>query len=195
MNSTLKLHKMHLSLLAGLLMSILTLQVQAEATAQFGRLFTKPSERTNLNVLRQSQQLKVVTPQDKPDPGDGAEAESVALPNPVTLQGYVKRSDGASTLWINKQAVQEDSSVDDVKIGRLNQQGFSKKGASVEGVDVKIPANGKKIHLKAGQMYEPETNQIIELQVVEKAKRLNLEETGVIDGHALDSNKVGNRAE
>ena len=195
MNSTLKLYKMRLSLLAGLLMSILTLQVQAETTGQFGRLFTKPSERTNLNVLRQSQQLKVVTPQDKPDPGDGAEAESVALPNPVTLQGYVKRSDGASTLWINKQAVQEDSSVDDVKIGRLNQQGFSKKGASVEGVDVKIPANGKKIHLKAGQMYEPETNQIIELQVVEKAKRLNLEETGVIDGHALDSNKVGNRAE
>ena len=195
MNSTLKLYKMRLSLLAGLLMSILTLQVQAETTGQFGRLFTKPSERTNLNVLRQSQQLKVVTPQDKPDPEDGAEAESAALPNPVTLQGYVKRSDGASTLWINKQAVQEDSSVDDVKIGRLNQQGFSKKGTSVEGVDVKIPANGKKIHLKAGQMYEPETNQIIELQVVEKAKRLNLEETGVIDGHALDSNKVGNRAE
>ena len=195
MNSTLKLYKMRLSLLAGLLMSILTLQVQAETTGQFGRLFTKPSERTNLNVLRQSQQLKVVTPQDKPDPEDGAEAESAALPNPVTLQGYVKRSDGASTLWINKQAVQEDSSVDDVKIGRLNQQGFSKKGASVEGVDVKIPANGKKIHLKAGQMYEPETNQIIELQVVEKAKRLNLEETGVIGGNALDANKVGNRAE
>ncbi len=195
MNSTLKLYKMRLSLLAGLLISILTLQVQAEATGQFGRLFTKPSERTNLNVLRQSQQLKVVTPQDKPDPEDGAEAESAALPNPVTLQGYVKRSDGASTLWINKQAVQEDSSVDDVKIGRLNQQGFSKKGASVEGVDVKISGNGKKIHLKAGQMYEPETNQIIELQVVEKAKRLNLEETGVIDGNAVDANKVGNRAE
>ncbi len=195
MNSTLKLYKTRLSLLAGLLMSILTLQVQAETTGQFGRLFTKPSERTNLNVLRQSQQLKVVTPQDKPDPEDGAEAESAALPNPVTLQGYVKRSDGASTLWINKQAVQEDSSVDDVKIGRLNQQGFSKKGASVEGVDVKISGNGKKIHLKAGQMYEPETNQIIELQVVEKAKRLNLEETGVIDGNAVDANKVGNRAE
>ena len=62
-------------------------------------------------------------------------------------------------------------------------------------MDVKIPANGKKIHLKAGQMYEPETNQIIELQVVEKAKRLNLEETGVIDGNAVDANKVGNRAE
>ena len=195
MNSTLKLHKMRLSLLAGLLISILTLQVQAEVAGQFGRLFTKPSERTNLNVLRQSQQLKVVTLQDKPDSEDGAEAESAALPNPVTLQGYVKRSDGASTLWINKQAVQEDSRVDDVKIGRLNQQGFSKKGTGVEGVDVKIPANGKKIHLKAGQMYEPETNQIIELQVVEKAKRLNLEETGVIEGNALDSNKVGNRAE
>jgi len=30
-------------------------------------------------------------------------------------------------------------------------------------------------------MYEPETNQIKELQLVEKAKRLRLEEAGVID--------------
>jgi hypothetical protein len=44
-------------------------------------------------------------------------------------------------------------------------------------------------------MYEPETNQIIELQVSEKAKRLNLEQTGVVDGSALDANKVGNRPE
>jgi hypothetical protein len=195
MNCTLKLYKTWLSFLAGLLMGLLTLQVQAEATGQFGRLFTKPSERSNLNVLRQSQQLKVITPQDKLDAEDGAEAEPATLPNPVTLQGYVKRSDGASTLWINKQAVQEDTTVDDVKIGRLNQRELSKKGASSEGVEVKIPASGKKIHLKAGQMYEPDTNQIIELQVSEKAKRLNLEQTGVVDGSALDANKVGNRPE
>jgi hypothetical protein len=52
MNCTLKLYKTWLSFLAGLLMGLLTLQVQAEATGQFGRLFTKPSERSNLNVLR-----------------------------------------------------------------------------------------------------------------------------------------------
>jgi hypothetical protein len=30
-------------------------------------------------------------------------------------------------------------------------------------------------------MYEPESNQIVEMQVVEKAKRLSLEDAGVID--------------
>ena len=49
-------------------------------------------------------------------------------------------------------------------------------------MDVKIPANGKQIRLKAGQMYAPEDNKIYEMQVVEKAKRLNLEQRGVIDG-------------
>lgn len=140
----------------------------------FGRLFSRPNERNNLDVLRQNQKLKVIAP----DPVEtGIEAPPVELPAPITLQGYVKRSDGSkSTLWINNQPVQEDSTVDDVKIGRLNKRGTS----SQEGLDVKIPANGRNVRLKAGQVYEPETNQIRELKTIEKEKQLNLEETGII---------------
>ena len=140
----------------------------------FGRLFSRPNERNNLDILRQNQKLKVAVP----DPVEtGIEAPPVELPAPITLQGYVKRSDGSkSTLWINNQPVQEDSTVDDVKIGRLNKRGIS----SQEGLDVKIPANGRNVRLKAGQVYEPETNQIRELKTLEKEKQLNLEETGVI---------------
>jgi hypothetical protein len=174
--------KLLISFFIGLFISVMVAQSQAEPTGQFGRLFSKPNERNNLNVLRQNQKLKTISAQEAQQAEAITVAEPVELPDPITLQGYVKRSDGASTLWINNHAVQEDSTVDNVKIGRLNQRGFSKKGASTEGVDVNIPANGKHVRLKAGQMYEPETNQIIELQVVEKAKRLNLEEAGVIDG-------------
>lgn len=175
-------YKMLTSLLIGLFISVMAAQCQAEPTGHFGRLFSKPNERNNLNILRKNQKLKTISAQEAQQAEAPTVAEPIELPDPIILQGYVKRSDGASTLWINNQAVQEDSTVDNVKIGRLNQRGFSRKGASTEGVDVKIPANGKQIRLKAGQMYEPETNQIIELQVVEKAKRLNLEEAGVIDG-------------
>lgn len=145
--------------------------VQAAPNDDFGRLFSRPNERANLDILRQNQKLKVVTP----NPVDaGIEATPLELPAPITLQGYVKRSDGSkSTLWINNQPVQEDSTVDDVKIGQLNKNG-------IEGLDVKIPANGKNVRLKAGQVYEPETNQIRELKTIEKEKQLNLEETGVI---------------
>lgn len=167
----------------GLCLGVLATQAQAEANEQLGRLFSKPNERSNLNVIRQNQKLKVISAQEAQQPEVVLNAEPAELPEPITLQGYVKRNDGQkNTLWINGRTVQEDSTVDSVKVGRLNQRGFSKKGASTEGVDIKIPANGKHIRLKAGQMYEPENNKIYEMQVVEKAKRLNLEEAGVIDG-------------
>ena len=181
------------SLLASLYITVLPLQLHAETLVennqQLGRLFSKPNERSNLNVIRQNQKLKTITPADAQQSAVMTEAVPIELPDPITLQGYVKRNDGAAnTLWINGQAVQENSSVDHVKIGKLNQKGFSKKGASTEGVDVKIPANGKQIRLKAGQMYEPESNKVYELQVVEKAKRLNLEQSGTI-GDSDTSNK------
>ena len=166
---------------------MLSLQSHAETSIEnsqpLGRLFSKPNERSNLNVIRQNQKLKTTTATDAQQPAAMTETTPAELPDPITLQGYVKRNDGvANTLWINGQAVQESSSVDHMEIGKLNQKGFSKKGKSTEGVDVKIPANGKQIRLKAGQMYEPENNKIYEMQLVEKAKRLNLERSGVIDG-------------
>lgn len=168
--------------LLGVLHGTFVTQLQAAPNGDFGRLFSNQNERNKLDTLRQNQQLKVIAPQANPEAEEGAEADPLVLPDPITLQGYVKRNDGAkSTLWINNQAVQEDSTVDKVQVGRVNNRGFSTKGASSDGVDVKIPANGKQIRLKAGQRYAPETNQIVEMQVVEKAKRLNLEETGVID--------------
>lgn len=187
-------YKTFTSLLISLCLNVFSTPIQAETQFQsqvqtpvesnkpLGRLFSKPHERNNLNILRQNQKQKNLTPQDA-QKDVVIETTPAELPDPITLQGYVKRNDGGTnTLWINGKAVQEDSKVDSVNIGKLNQRGFSQKGASTEGVDVKIPANGKQIRLKAGQMYAPEDNKIYEMQVVEKAKRLNLEQRGVIDG-------------
>jgi hypothetical protein len=146
------------------------------AEDDFGRLFSRPQERKNLDYLRKNQPLKVIK-QDEAEIDPTVEPAPIVLPDPIKLQGYVKRSDGQkSTLWINDQAVQEDSVVDDVSIGKLTGRGKN----SGEGLDVKIPANGKQLRLKAGQVYEPETNQIKELKTLEKEKQIYLEETGVI---------------
>jgi hypothetical protein len=183
-------HKALTSLFISLWLSIFALQVQAESLVQtnqqFGRLFSKPSERSNLNMIRQNQKLKTISAQGAQPAAVVTPAEPAELPDPITLQGYVKRNDGGgNTLWINGHVVQENSNVDNVKVGKLNQRGFSIKGENTDGVDVKIPANGRQIRLKAGQMYEPENNKIYEMQVVEKAKRLNLERSGVIDGEKI----------
>jgi hypothetical protein len=185
------------SLLVSLLVSAFVMQAQAAANDDFGRLFSRPDERKNLDYLRQNQPLKTISPAEDSQSEPAVEAAPVVLPDPITLQGYVKRSDGTkSTLWINNQAVQEDSTVDNVQIGKLNQRGNKTTGENPEGLDVKIPANGKRIRLKAGQVYEPETNQIKELKTVEKENRLNLEETGVIGDDAKSSNvKTNNKIE
>lgn len=150
---------------------------QAASNEDFGRLFSRPAERDKLDYLRQNKVLKLAMPEANQDE-EIADAPLI-LPAPITMQGYVKRSDGSkSTLWINNQAVQEDSIVDDVNIGKLNQN-----SNKIEGLDVKIPASGKRIRLKAGQMYEPETNQIKELKIIAKEKQLNLQETGEVNAN------------
>lgn len=166
-------------LILALCASLGALQLQAAPDDDFGRLFSRANERKNLDILRQNQKLKVITPQDNIQTEPLAVEVPPELPEPITMQGYVKRSDGASTLWINNKAVQEDSAIDNVQIGKLNKQtGSAQTGA--DSLNVKIPANGKHIRLKAGQVYEPETNQIKELKLLEKEKQLRLEETGVI---------------
>lgn len=185
-----------MALFVSLIVIAFAIEVEAAANDNLGRLFTRPNERSKLDYLRQNQKLKIVNPQSEPQPDVMTSDIPVELPDPITLQGYVKRSDGTnSTLWINNQAVEEDSTVDNVKIGRLNPRSGSKVNQGSDGVDIKIPANGKHIRLKAGQVYDPETNQIKELKTVEKEKRLNLEETGVIDDTTPITDQIDHNAQ
>ena len=167
-------------MLPALALSLCVLSSQAASDDDFGRLFSRPSERKNLDIMRQKQQLKVLTQQDLQRESSVGDVP-VALPEPV--QGYVKRSDGSTTLWVNGKAVQENSQVDDVEIGHLTRQQTMVKNSS-DSLNVKIPATGKHIRLKAGQTYEPETNQIKELRQLAKEGRLGLEVTGTVGNEA-----------
>lgn len=149
----------------------------AAPDTDFGRLFSTAQERSRLDVLRQNRTLQTVTPQS----GSQVAPVSAELPEPVTLQGYVKRSDGATTLWINNQPVQENSTLDQVEIGRLSSQKSAVRNGS-DALNIRIPATGKHVRLKAGQVYAPETDQVVEQKLLEKAKQLELEQTGMIGG-------------
>ena len=79
----------------------------------------------------------------------------IVLPDAVNLQGYVKRNDGKQgTVWVNNQALQENSRYKEVTIGRLSD--------SSNRVPIKLSTNGKRLNLKAGQVYDPETNRVRE---------------------------------
>ncbi len=141
----------------GLLMLCFSIMSSAKislAAEPIGRLFSSPAERSTLNYLRQTKKInQVIQPET---PAQQIEVpEQRALPDAINMQGYVKRSDGKQgTVWINDQAMQENSGNKDVRVGKLPEKGNR--------IPIKLPANGKHLTLKAGQIYDPESNRVSE---------------------------------
>ena len=129
----------------------------AIAAEPIGRLFTSPSERSNLDYLRQTKK-KLIAPVTIDAPTEIIEAPIAApivLPEAVNLQGYVKRNDGKQgTVWVNNQALQENTRNKDVAVGKLSENSNR--------VPIRLSANGRKLNLKAGQVYDPENNRVRE---------------------------------
>lgn len=143
-----------------LLLSIcLGMTTAANAEQLSGRLFSTPAERAQLDHLRQIS--KQPTPEQEleqeqtAEPGDWSLPVEPAMPVSVSVQGYVKRSDGKKgTVWVNEQPLQENSETGDLRVGKLPRSGNQ--------VEIDLPANGKRLKLKAGQIYLPETDSVTE---------------------------------
>jgi hypothetical protein len=121
------------------------------AMAEMGRLFFTPAERAKLDELRanaKSVEIVDTLGLEVPVP--------VAPPSDVSIQGYVKRGDGKkSTVWVNGQPVQENSSGAGVEVGRI-QSGSNQ-------IPLMLPNSGKSLRLKAGQVYSPATDSVNEM--------------------------------
>ncbi len=129
----------------------------ASAAQPIGRLFTSPAERSNLDYLRQTKK-KLIAPVIIDASAEAIYAPApapIVLPDAVNLQGYVKRNDGKQgTVWVNDKALQENSSNKEVQIGKMSE--------GSNHVPIKLSANGRRLNLKAGQVYDPENNRVRE---------------------------------
>ena len=129
----------------------------AIAADPIGRLFTSPAERSNLDYLRQTKK-KLIAPviiDASAEIIDAPAPPPIVLPEAVNLQGYVKRNDGKQgTVWVNNQALQENSGNKEVQVGSLRENSNR--------VPLKLSGNGKRLNLKAGQVYDPETGRVRE---------------------------------
>jgi len=115
-----------------------------------GRLFSTPAEREQLDQLREQQKNQ---PVETIVEATVIESKPVELPGTINMQGYVKRSDGKDgTVWINGEALQENSGNQDVQVGNLTKNSNA--------IPIRIPANGKRLSLKAGQEYNPANNRV-----------------------------------
>jgi len=150
-----------------LLILLMLSPVAALAAEPFGRLFTTPAERATLDHLRQTRKIEPVNV----DPTKEVLELAPVAPSAVSVQGYVKRSDGKKgTVWINDQPVQENSTTGGVEVGKLPRNGNE--------VQLKVPGLDRSLKLKAGQAYDPETDSITESKV--RAKQPDAQESGTI---------------
>jgi hypothetical protein len=139
----------YISLICALVTAISPLQA-----AEIGRLFSSPSERAQLDYLRRTS--KPVTTDQQAAPDETA-VMSLDLPEQISIQGYVKRSDGKKgTVWVNHQPIQENTDSGSITIGSVPKNGNQ--------VPVKIPAAGKLLNLKAGQAYSMDTDSVSEVR-------------------------------
>jgi hypothetical protein len=124
-------------------------------TAPLGRLFLTPGERAALDVVRQNNKLpdKLVKAGEAAD--DEKDTIAIAPAQPVvTVHGYVKRSDGKGTVWVNGRPVQEKDATKEVEVGRLR--------GNTDQVQLKLPGSGKTVSLKAGQSYDPASGRVVD---------------------------------
>ncbi|MGJ8619842.1 MAG: hypothetical protein ACSHWN_05875 [Methylophilaceae bacterium] len=120
------------------------------AAKPLGRLFSTPDEREQLDRLRELQKNQ---PVETIVEATFIESKPIALPDNINVQGYVKRSDGKDgTVWVNGEALQENSGNQDVQVGNFPNNSNA--------IPIRIPANGKRLSLKAGQVYDPENNRV-----------------------------------
>lgn len=97
--------------LTALLLLAFSQLAQAADPAPIGRIFFSPEQRAQLDVLRTQ---KAVATQVRDEP----------VPENVTYNGIVRRSDGKATVWINNEALTDtELRVKQSIVGRIDRSG------------------------------------------------------------------------
>jgi hypothetical protein len=110
------------------------------ADLALGRLFFTPSQRASLDIAR-TQRTRTALSTEKSD-----EITAAPVPQTLTYDGAVRRSDGKSTAFVNGRPVNEKESVGGAAIvGRVRLDG---------GISLQMPQSGRSVDLKPGQSVE-----------------------------------------
>jgi len=123
----------------------------AEFTDQ--RVFTREDQRERLDQARAAMDVD-----GEETAGDGKGAAIEAPPAPlseVRLQGFIRRSDGPPTVWLNDRSTLRGQRID----GDLTVESGRIRGQTVL---IRLP-DGRRVRLKPGQRYEPESGRVTDV--------------------------------
>ena len=115
--------------------SLLLLAGSAGA-AELGRMFFTPAQRATLDNARKQNIRSEIS--------NDAEQTATPLPQNVSVNGVIRRSDGKNTIWLNNRVV------GDRQTGGLN----AAVGKNDNRVRLSVPESGRTMDLKVGQTIE-----------------------------------------
>jgi hypothetical protein len=133
-------------LLATLLLPCASFASDAEP---IGRLFTSPEERARLDQIRITGVVAI--PHISTSQNAAGTAPPPAAAEAITIDGFVRRSDGKDTTWINQVPQNENESAQTLTV--LQQP------AAPPAISVQLQS-GKMVGLKAGQTVDARTGAV-----------------------------------
>lgn len=125
------------------------LSFEAVPAEPLGRLFYTPPQRAQLDLARSQRSRATLA-------NESTEAQSV--PEVVTVNGAVRRSDGKSTIWINNKPVAEGDRRGAVSVAGKNADGSVtlQTNQTERGVSLKV---GQSVEVLSGRIEEPYSRQ------------------------------------
>jgi hypothetical protein len=105
------------------------------AAADLGRIFFTPAQRATLDNARKLNIRSEVGSEN---------GQATPMPQNVSVNGVVRRSDGKSTVWINNRALSAPQT------GGINVS----TGKTGDRVKLTVPESGRSVDLKVGQTVE-----------------------------------------
>ncbi|MGE0859562.1 MAG: hypothetical protein AB7I01_16290 [Gammaproteobacteria bacterium] len=128
---------------------LLVAVIGAAPAAELGRLFLTPAERQAIDAALAARHPPLGA---APPPQVSAVSDTEGAPGtppaptqgPVTVNGYVARSAGAPTVWVNGS---------DAAAGRLSPP-------RADGRRVAVPLGTGQVSLKPGQSFDPDTRRV-----------------------------------
>jgi hypothetical protein len=122
-------------------LALLLLFLGSAQAENMGRLFYTPEQRLTLDNARR-QKVKV------------EEKSEERVPEIVSLNGVVKRSDGHTTVWLNNRAISDQHTGTGV--------GIHPQGAASDPVLFTIPQVDRAVRMRVGQNLDVTTGQVVE---------------------------------
>ena len=130
-------------MIARVALALIVMTATGVATAaELGRMFFTPAQRAALDAARKQNVRVDIGNEDNEKPATAAAPAPV--PQNVSVNGLIQRSDGNSTVWLNNKPITGQSS------GGLNIS--TRKGDTR--VKLSVPDTGRSVDLKVGQTVE-----------------------------------------